>query len=62
MPLSVSSGDSKNANAGDGKVTRTIKGKKEVVIQLAALAGKGYPAPVGADMGGGKATPAGRKR
>lgn len=49
---------SKNANAGDEKVTRTIKGRKEVVIQLAALAGKGYPAPVGTDAKGGSAKPA----
>ena len=28
------------------KVTRTIKGEKEVVVEVAALKGKGYPAPV----------------
>jgi hypothetical protein len=28
-------------------VTRGVKGRKEVVIQIAALAGKGYPAPAG---------------
>ncbi len=50
--------NSKNANVGDEKVTRTIKGRKEVVIQLAALAGKGYPAPVGIDAKGGTAKPA----
>jgi hypothetical protein len=27
-------------------VTRTITGKKEMVVQIAALKGKGYPAPV----------------
>ena len=27
-----------------GKVTRTVKGKKEIVIDVAALKGKGYPA------------------
>jgi hypothetical protein len=47
--------DNKNANVNDEKVTRTIKGRKEVVIQLAALAGKGYPAPVGTDAKGGSA-------
>jgi lipoprotein-anchoring transpeptidase ErfK/SrfK len=31
-----------------GKVTRTIKGKKEIVIEIAALKGKGYPAMTGA--------------
>lgn len=37
----------KQANANkSGKVTRVIKGKKEIVIQLPQLAGKGYPAPV----------------
>ena len=35
-----------NANASDGSVTRTIKGKKEVMFVVAALKGKGYPAPV----------------
>ena len=34
-----------------GKVTRTIKGGKEVVIEIAALRGKGYPAPVNLDAG-----------
>lgn len=32
-------------------VTRTIKGKKEIVIPIAALAGKGYPAPVDLNTG-----------
>jgi hypothetical protein len=36
------------------KVTRTIKGGKEVVIEIAALKGKGYPAPVGMNTGGAK--------
>jgi lipoprotein-anchoring transpeptidase ErfK/SrfK len=31
---------------GDGRVTYTVKGEKEVVIEIAALKGKGYPAPV----------------
>lgn len=39
--------NSKNANADDGKVTRSIKGKKEVFFDLAELKGKGYPSPVG---------------
>ena len=33
------------------RVTYTIKGKKEVVIDIAALRGKGYPAPVNLDTG-----------
>ncbi|HTK36948.1 MAG TPA: L,D-transpeptidase family protein, partial [Pyrinomonadaceae bacterium] len=42
-----------NQNAGNsakknpkGKITRNIKGKKEISIPLAALKGKGYPAPM----------------
>ena len=34
-----------------GGVTRSIKGSKEVVIAIAALEGKGYPAPVDLDTG-----------
>ena len=33
-------------------ITYTIKGQKEVVIDIAALRGKGYPAPVNLDTGG----------
>jgi len=39
--------NSNNSNAQSGSVTRSIKGKKEVVFDLAELKGKGYPAPVG---------------
>lgn len=35
-----------NGNSDSGKVTRNIKGKKEIVIDLPDLKGKGYPAPV----------------
>ena len=41
----------KNANSDGGKVTRSIKGKKESVIQLSQLQGKGYPAPVALSAG-----------
>ena len=34
-----------------GAVTRTIKGQKEIVIEIAALKGLGYPAPVDLDTG-----------
>src|SRR5215204_871114 len=44
-------GDTKNANA-NVRETKTIKGQKEVVIDIAALRGKGYPAPVNLDTGG----------
>jgi len=47
-----SNSQSKNSNADDGKVTRDIKGKKEVIIELAQLRGKGYPAPVALNSGG----------
>ena len=46
---------SENSN---GKITRTIKGSKEVVIEIAALKGKGYPAPVDMNTGGAKEAPA----
>jgi lipoprotein-anchoring transpeptidase ErfK/SrfK len=36
-------------------VTRTVKGRKEIVIEIAALAGKGYPAPVALNTGNGAA-------
>jgi lipoprotein-anchoring transpeptidase ErfK/SrfK len=47
-----------------GNVTRAVKGAKEVVIEIAALAGKGYPAPVALNTGGAKqaAPAAGSKR
>ncbi len=35
-----------------GKVTRNVKGAKEVAIPIAALQGKGYPAPVELDPSG----------
>lgn len=51
--------DDKKTGAESGKVTRTVKGAKEVVIEIAALAGKGYPAPVALNTGGAKpVTPA----
>ena len=53
-----------NQSAGGDRVTRTIKGAKEVTIELAALAGKGYPAAIGMDTGAAKgkaATPSGSK-
>ncbi|MDB5033306.1 MAG: L,D-transpeptidase catalytic domain [Chlorobi bacterium] len=36
------------------KVTRNVKGAKDVVIDIAALAGKGYPVPVDMDTGAGR--------
>ncbi len=46
-------GDNKNTNKNaDVRETKTIKGQKEVVIDIAALRGKGYPAPANLDTGG----------
>jgi hypothetical protein len=39
-----------NSNANSGRVTTKIKGKKSVEIKVPSLAGKGYPAPVGAQI------------
>jgi hypothetical protein len=39
-------------------VTRRIKGERKMVIEIAALAGKGYSAPVG--FGAGKERPRAR--
>lgn len=33
--------------AKSARITRTIKGPKVIVVEIAALAGKGYPAPIG---------------
>jgi lipoprotein-anchoring transpeptidase ErfK/SrfK len=43
----------KAAAADDGKVTRAVKGKKEIVVEISALKGKGYPAAVELDTGSG---------
>lgn len=41
----------KNNNSQSGKVTRNIKGQKEIVVEIVALKGKGYPAPVDLNSG-----------
>jgi lipoprotein-anchoring transpeptidase ErfK/SrfK len=41
-----SNANSTKATKSTGKVTRNIKGQKEIVFELAQLKGKGYPAPV----------------
>lgn len=53
-PVEVSNADSNGntnetnvAKSKNGSVTRNIKGVKEVSFDVAALQGKGYPAPVG---------------
>ena len=35
----------------DVRETKTVKGQKEIVVEIAALRGKGYPAPVNLDAG-----------
>jgi len=50
---------------GNVRETRTVKGQKEAVIEIAALRGKGYPAPANLDTGGApqpKQSPAAKKR
>jgi lipoprotein-anchoring transpeptidase ErfK/SrfK len=47
----------KKGSNTSSRVTSTIKGQKEMVIEIAALAGKGYPAPVNLDTGGAKPAP-----
>jgi len=37
---------------GSPKITRSVKGEKEVIIEVAALNGKGYPEPVQLNNGG----------
>ncbi len=46
--------DKGKSKAESGKITRTVKGAKEVVIDIAALKSKGYPAPVAFNTGSGK--------
>jgi lipoprotein-anchoring transpeptidase ErfK/SrfK len=43
-----SSNKNANKSGGEGaRVTRNVKGQKEIVVEIEALRGKGYPAPVG---------------
>jgi len=48
----ANSNSSKKTDNSNGKITQSIKGQKEAVIEMAALQGKGYPAPVNLDAGG----------
>ncbi|MGB8510332.1 MAG: L,D-transpeptidase, partial [Pyrinomonadaceae bacterium] len=64
-PAAASSNAAPNKNTAasnknsdkSGSVTRTIKGRKEIIIEIAALKGKGYPAPVNLNTGGGAQKP-----
>jgi hypothetical protein len=58
-PNDKSDNDNKNSGSNNHsgknkspKVTLGVKGKKEIVIDVAALQGKGYPAPVDLNTGG----------
>lgn len=55
----------KSVKGADAKVTKAVKGRKEIVIEIAALKGKGYPAATELDTGAGAkkaAVPARGKR
>lgn len=43
--------EQRKLNIARQQLTRQIKGRKEIVIEIAALAGKGYPAPVDLETG-----------
>jgi lipoprotein-anchoring transpeptidase ErfK/SrfK len=45
-------GKARAENERKVRLTRGVKGEKEVVIEIAALSGKGYPAPTDLDTGG----------
>ncbi len=49
------SNNANSNNSNNSRVTRAVKGKKEIVIELAALKGKGYPAAANLDTGSGTA-------
>ncbi|MEA2172508.1 MAG: L,D-transpeptidase ErfK/SrfK [Blastocatellia bacterium] len=50
--VSTDKSNATKKGASGGHVTRSVKGRKEVVIEIAALKGKGYPAPVNVNNGG----------
>lgn len=49
-----SSKEKSKQKSESAKVTRTVKGAKERVVEIAALQGKGYPEPVALNSGGAK--------
>jgi hypothetical protein len=61
-PGSANKNAKAKSDAKSRKVTRTIKGQKEIVIEIAALRGKGYPAPVALDTGNGATKTASAKK
>jgi hypothetical protein len=53
-PVDPTQGNVNNNSNKNVKETKTIKGAKEATIEIAALKGKGYPAPVDLNTGGAK--------
>lgn len=51
-------GAEKAKTSAPKKTPRASKNQKEIVIEIAALKGRGYPAPVNLDTGSGRPTPA----
>ena len=52
----------KGAKKPKEKVTRTVKGDLEAIIEIAALAGKGYPAPIGIEETSPESKPETKKK
>ena len=55
--VAANANDNSNANKTTSKKTKAEKPKKEFVMELAQLSGRGYPAPVNLDTGSGKPAP-----
>ena len=53
-PAARSSSAAERRSRASKKMTAAAKNQKEIVIEIAALQGKGYPAPVDFDTGSGK--------
>ncbi len=58
-PVEPTQGNVNNNSNKNVKETKTIKGAKEATIEIAALKGKGYPAPVDLNTGAKSAKPLG---
>jgi lipoprotein-anchoring transpeptidase ErfK/SrfK len=54
----VAAANKVNDNVPDQTRKKPVKNQKEIVLELAALKGKGYPAPVNLDTGSAKPKPA----
>ncbi|MGH9769581.1 MAG: hypothetical protein ACREAB_19315, partial [Blastocatellia bacterium] len=50
-PSKLQNGGRQKEGSANRKVTRRVKGEKEMVVEIAALAGKGYSVPVELDSG-----------